>query len=555
MAKLLRFRPLAFAHSSKQFLLSSPSLSSSSSGQKPKPGQAIITNQALHLLSRCKTSTRLFQIHAHLITSGLFQDTSFSGRVLKLSSSLTGDLCYTLSIFNSIDIPDAFCVNAVIKSYSCSNHHRKAVIFYVEMLRNGNFYPNCFTFPPLISACSKLGILSLGLMCHGQAMKFGVDRVLPIQNSLVHFYACCGLMDVAYRVFDEMQMRDLVTWNTIIYGFTKAGEMGLAHKMFDAMPVRNVVSWNVMITGYVDFRNPGNALKLFREMMARRVVSSDTTVVKVIVACGRSNRLKEGKSVHGHLFKTFIGSNLIIDTAMVDMYSKCGRVDIARVIFNKMPTKNVVSWNAMVLGHCIHGDPVDGIGLYSEMVDKLIIKENQVKPDEITFIGVLCACARLGMLTEGKIYFSQMNDLFQVKPNFAHYWCMANLMARVGLMHEAIHVLTNIPIYYGDDDVSPEYSLWAGLFGSCRFLGDVTLGEQIAKEMIERDPRNFSHYNLLVNVYALAGRWDEVARVKDVMKERGIMKMPSCNLKDLKEIVCSFKTGDVKDLHMATLNE
>ncbi|GFP90069.1 pentatricopeptide repeat-containing protein at3g51320 [Phtheirospermum japonicum] len=413
------------------------------------------------------------------------------------------------------------------------------------MLRDGNFYPNSFTFPPLISACSKLGRLSLGQMCHGHAAKFGVDRVLPVQNSLVHFYACCGLMDVACRVFDEMPMRDLVTWNTIIDGFAKAGEMGLAHKMFDKLPVRNVVSWNVMITGYLDFRNPGNALKLFREMMARRFVSSDTTMVNVIVACGRSNRLKEGKSVHGHLVKTFLGSSLIIDTTMIDMYSKCGRVDIARVIFDKMPTKNVVSWNAMVLGHCIHGDPVDGIGLYSEMVDKIISNGNRAEPDEITFIGVLCACARLGMLTEGKNYFSQMIDFFEVKPNFAHYWCMANLMARVGLMHEAIYVLTNIPID-DDDDVSTEYSLWAGLFGSCRFLGDVTLGERIAKEMIEWDPRNFSHYNLLVNIYALAGRWDEVARVKSVMRERGIMKMPCCNLKDLNEIVCSVKVGDVK---------
>ncbi|KAL3652077.1 hypothetical protein CASFOL_001758 [Castilleja foliolosa] len=550
MAKLLSFRALSFAHPSKQFSLSSPSLSSSSSGQKSKQTSAIIRNQALHLLNRCNTSIHFFQIQAHLITSGLFKDTSFSGRVLKLSSSLICYSCYTFSIFNNIDFPDAFCVNAVIKRAIPA-----AIIMEKQsvLLRDGNFHPNGFTFPPLISACSKLGRLSLGQMCHGHATKFGVDCVLPVQNSLVHFYACCGLMDVALRVFDKMPIRDLVTWNTIVDGFAKAGDMGLAHQVFDSMPVRNVVSWNVMITGYLDFRNPGNALKLFRKMMISRFVSSDTTVVNVIVACGRSNRLKEGKSVHGHVLKTFLSSSLIIDTAMVDMYSKCGRVDIALVIFDKMPTKNLVSWNTMVLGHCIHGDPIVGIDLYSEMVGKTktIVNGNCAEPDEITFIGVLCACARLGMLTEGKHYFSQMIDLFEVKPNFAHYWCMANLMARVGLMHEAIHVLTNIPIDDDGDDVSPEYSLWAGLFGSCRFLGDVTLGEWIAKEMIERDPQRFSHYNLLVNIYALAGRWDEVARVKGVMRERGIMKMPSCNMKDLNEIVCSVKEGDVKDLHMA----
>ncbi|KAK6137784.1 hypothetical protein DH2020_028472 [Rehmannia glutinosa] len=568
MAKFLRFRSLPFAQPSKPFLLSSLSLSSYSSSdlnnchytKQSQSWSANIRDKALYFLNCCKSSIHLFQIQAHLITSGFFQDPSFSGRLLKLSSSVIGDLCYTVLIFKSIDFPDAFCVNTVIKSYSCRNYHGKAVVFYVEMLRDGNFCPNGFTFPPLISACSKLGVLSLGQICHGHALKFGVDNVLPVQNSLVHFYACCGLMDVACIVFDEMLMKDLVSWNTIIDGFTKVGEMGLAHKLFDEMPGKNVASWNVMITGYLNFRSPGNVLKLFREMIVQGFESNDTTVVQVIAACGRSNRLKEGKSVHGHLIKASRSLSLILDTAMVDMYSKCGTVDIARVIFDRMPSKNVVSWNAMILGHSIHGNPVDGIGLYSEMADKIrqkdnsalqfhqyvnLDEENRILPDEVTFIGVLCACARLGMLTEGKNYFSEMIDVFHLKPNFAHYWFMANLMANVGLMQEAMYILTNIPT---DEDVSPEYSLWAGLFGSCRFQGDVTLGEQIAKDMIEQDPQNFSHYNLLVNVYALAGKWAEVARTKEIMKERGIRKVPCCNLKDLKEIVCN-----VKDLHMALM--
>ncbi|KAL6504013.1 hypothetical protein OROGR_025936 [Orobanche gracilis] len=557
MAKLLRFRALPFGPPSNPFLVSSVSLSSSSSGEKTcyhakqsQSSSAIIRNKALCFLNCCKTSIHLFQIQAHLITSGLFQDTSFSGRLLKLSSRVIGDACYTFLICKSIDFPDAFCVNTVIKSYSCSNYHGRAVILYVEMLRDGNFYPNSFTFPPLISACSKLGCLNLGQMCQGHALKFGVDNVLPVQNSLVQFYACCRLMEVACKVFDEMLMKDVVTWNTIVGGFAKAGEMELAHKMFDAMPEKNVVSWNVMMTGYMDFRNPGNVLKLFREMIAQGLESNGSTMVQVVAACRRSNRLKEGKSVHGHLIKAFPCSNLIIAAAMVDMYSKCGRVDIARAIFDRMPIKNVVSWNAMILGYCIHGNPLDGIGLYSDMVDNMI-KQNEglnsnvdkvhwVQPDEITFIGILCACARLGMLAEGKKYFSDMIDVYKMKPNFAHYWCMANLMAKVGLVHEAMNILTNVS---SDDDLSPEYSLWAGLFGSCRFLGDVMLGEKIAKDMIKQDPQNFSHYNLLVNIYALAGKWGEVASIKDAMKERGIKRVPCCNLKDLTEIVCNVKVG------------
>ncbi|KAL0340836.1 UNVERIFIED_CONTAM: Pentatricopeptide repeat-containing protein [Sesamum radiatum] len=571
MAKLLHFRTLLLSQSSKICSISSRSSSSSDmkacNYTKPNSLSANIRDKVLYLLNCCRSSNNLFQIQAHLITSGLFQDPSFSGRLLKLSLKLVDDLGYTFLIFKCINFPDAFCVNTVVKSYSCSGYHREAVDFYVDMLRGGNFSPNSFTFPPLISACTKLGCSSLGQMCHGQALRFGVDNVLPVQNSLIHFYACCGLMDVAWKVFEGMLTKDSVSWNTIIDGFSKIGEMGLAHKLFDTMPTKNVVSWNVMMTGYLNFRKPGNALKLFREMVVQGFESNDTTAVNVIAACGRSSRLKEGRSVHGFLVKAFNSLSLIIDTALIDMYSKCGRVDLAQAIFNRMPSKNLVSWNAMILGHCVNANPLDGLNLYSEMVDKIRCKdESAVKfdknvkldevsfilPDEVTFIGILCACARKLMLTEGRDYLSQMIDVFHVKPNFAHYWCMANLMANVGLMQEAVDILRNIPI---DEDVSPESSLWAGLFGSCRFQGDVSLAEQIAKGLIAQDPQNFSHHNLLVNIYAAAGRWEEVARTKELMKGRGIKRVPCCSLKDLKEIVRIAKVGDTreKDLQMALM--
>nr|AYM00941.1 pentatricopeptide repeat protein [Salvia miltiorrhiza] len=544
MAKLLRFRNLLLSHPSKPFSYASFSPYSEINASHCTNGNhnlsAAITSRALYLLQCCKTSFHLFQLQSHLITSGLFRDPSFAGRLLKLSSTLINDFCYTLLIFKRVESPDAFCVNTVIKKYSCSSYHAEAVVFYVEMLRGGVFYPNSFTFPPLISACAKLGCLSSGRMCHGHAVKLGVDSVLPVQNSLLHFYACCGVMDVAHKVFVEMLVRDLVSWNTMVDGFAKAGEMGLAHKLFDEMPEKNVVSWNVVITGYLNFRGPGNALKLFREMMGQCFESNDTTMVQVITACGRSNRLKEGRSVHGFLIRSFLRLSLIIDTAMIDMYSKCGRVDVAQLIFGRMPRKNSVSWNAMILGHCIHGNPVEGLSLYEEMLrrkDSLGAAEEGkwILPDELTFVGVLCACARLGLLEEGRNHFSEMRDELGIKPNFGHYWCLANLMANVGLMQEAVSILKNIPI---DEGMS---SLWAGLFGSCRFEGDVMLGERIAKDLIEQDPHNFSHYNLLVNVYAAAGKWEHVATTKETMKERGIRKAPCCSLKGLKEIVSSLE--------------
>ena len=169
-----------------------------------------------------------------IITSGLFQKTSLASKVLKHSSDFT-DLDYTVLIFQSIQNPNSFCVKNVIKAYACSNIPKQDLVFYFKMLRNG-FVPNSFTFPPLISSCSKTDCAKSGQKCHGQASKNGVDNVLPVQNSLIHLYACFGLFQIASQVFVEMPVRDLVSWNSIVDGFAKLGYLARAHQLFDEMP-------------------------------------------------------------------------------------------------------------------------------------------------------------------------------------------------------------------------------------------------------------------------------------------------------------------------------
>ncbi|KAK9284820.1 hypothetical protein L1049_023997 [Liquidambar formosana] len=511
------------------------------------------------LLQTCQNMRQLFQIQAHFISCGLFHNPFLASRVLKQSADF-GDFDYTILIFRCIDSPDTFCVNTVIKGYSSSSVPHQAVVFYFQMLRNG-FLPNSFTFPPLFSSCVESGCCKSGQKCHGQAIKNGVDGVLPVQNSLIHMYGCFKLIDISRQMFDGMSDRDVVSWNSIVDGYVKFGDLGIAHKMFDVMPDRNVVSWNIMIGGYLKVGNPGCGLKLFREMMKTGLRGSDTTMVCAITACGRSARLREGRSIHGSLIKTFLKSSLILDTALIDMYSKCRRVDVACKVFDRIPKRNLVCWNAMILGHCIHGNPEDGLNLFAKMLEgeetelckRIRPDEGQgVPPDEITFIGVLCACARAGLLTEGRNYFRQMIDVFSLKPNFAHYWCMANLLARVGMVQEAEEALRNMA--EDTEEISSESSVWAGLLGICRFQGDVTLGERMGYSLIELEPQNLLCYALLLNVYAVAGRWEDVARVKEMLKERVVGRIPGCSLVELKEIVHKFKVGDKRRHGMEEVN-
>ncbi|KAK7309377.1 hypothetical protein RJT34_06049 [Clitoria ternatea] len=500
------------------------------------------------LQSSCNSVRHLLQIQALLITSSLFRNPFLARTVLSRASRFC-HIAYTLLIFQHIDSFDTFCVNTVIQAYCNSHVPHQALLFYFTSLKN-RFFPNSYTFVPLVGSSSKMGCIDSGRECHAQVVKNGVDTVLPVQNSLIHMYACCGDIQLARVIFDSMLTWDLVSWNSIVDGYMTVGELGAAHRLFDEMPEKNLVTWNVMISGYLKARNPGYAMKLFREMGKVGLRGNARTMVSVATACGRSARLKEGRSVHGSIVRMFVRSSLIIDTALVDMYCRCRGVEVARRVFERMIDRNLVSWNVMILGHCIRGSPEDGLGLFEIMVgmgkmehevedDERSVDRVRLLPDEVTFIGVLCACARLELLTEGRSYFKQMNDVFGVKPNFAHFWCMANLLANVGHVDEAEEFLQSMAKF--DGDVSYETLLWASLLGLCGFKRDVYLGERIAKLLVDMDPKNLACYQFLMIIYAVAAQWENVSGVRKLMKERRLEIIPGSSLADLKNIVHNFK--------------
>ncbi|XP_022950690.1 pentatricopeptide repeat-containing protein At3g51320 isoform X1 [Cucurbita moschata] len=522
-------------------------------------------NRCHSLLQSCQSMRELVQIHGHLITSGLFNHHFWANRVL-LQASEFGDIVYTVLIFKLINVPNAFCINRVIKAYSLSSDPLEAVFVYFQWLGDG-FRPDTYTFLSLFCACASIGCGSSGRKCHGQAFKNGVDCVMVLRNSLIHMYGCCGHIELGRKVFDEMLTLDLVSWNSIVTAYARVGDLHTAHDMFDAMPERNVVSWNLMISEYLRGGSPGCAMKLFRNMMKIGIRGNSTTMVNILGACGRSARLNEGRSVHGFMYRTSMKFCVFIDTALVDMYGKCQRVSVARRLFDRMVNRNLVTWNAMVLGHCLHGNPEDGLKLFEEMAAKLRERngeagsgkkfkqdegERKVFLDQITFIGVLCACARAGLLEDANNYFDEMINVFLVRPNFAHYWCLANVYVAAGLIQQAVEILRNMP--EDIEDFSSELVVWTNLLATCRFGGDVSLGEQIANYLIDMEPKNESYYRLLLNIYAVAGRWEDVSRIKVLMKEKRLGTFPGCRLVDLKEIVHRLKLGNLLQEGMKETN-
>ncbi|PKU73030.1 pentatricopeptide repeat-containing protein At3g51320 isoform X1 [Dendrobium catenatum] len=431
--------------------------------------------------------------------------------------------------------PDTFSVNTILKILSFSPSPRRTLPFFFRMLAAG-FSPNFFTFPCVAASAARSSDLTDGEISHSQAFKRGATTAsVYVGNAFITMYAACGLACGARALFDEMPQRDIISWNAMVDGYVKVGDVASARELFELMPERNVVSWNAMINGYLKGRLPQYGLKLFREMMRNGFRPSITTLVSMVTACGRLGAIKDGKSVHGQYIRNFDDHNLVLGTALVDMYSRCGKVEAAKRVFDVISERNLVCWNAMIRGHCIHGSPEDGLALFEELVSGE--HSTRISPDEVTFIAVLCACARAELLDEGKKYFNQMTNIYNLKPTFAHYWCLSNLYGSLGFIHEAVQVLMGMP-------EETESLIWSGLLGLCRFHGDLELGERIAKRLMELEPSNISAYTLLQNIYVAAYRWEDAYKVKNLAKERRVRLKPGHRLVDLNDLVHNFKVGD-----------
>ncbi|XP_072993348.1 pentatricopeptide repeat-containing protein At3g51320-like [Typha latifolia] len=500
---------------------------------------------------RVRSFPAVLQAHAHLLSSGLLLSSPVSSALLLRSSAAYSPLPHTLLLFRHLPFSSSlplFSLNCLLHHLSHLAPHLSLLFFSSLLSSSPSFFPNRFSFPPLLRSSATL--LS-GQQCHAQALCRGLDAALHVRNALLHFYARFGRLGSAQYLFDEMPHRDVVSWNSIVDAYVLSDDLDTAFQMFDRMPRRNVVSWNVMISGYVKKGSPEQALEMVREMVGQgRLKGSATTMVSAVTACARLGRMNSGREVHGFFLRNFAEDNLVFWTALVDMYGKCRRVDVATNVFGGIRYKNLVCWNAMIVGQCVYGDPKEGLWLFQEMVGRCdsyddggqeantqIEPQSRIIPDEVTFVGVLCACARAGLLAAGRRYFDQMTSLYKLKPTFAHYWCMANLYGGLGLLQEAEEVLRSMP-------ADTESLAVGGLLGLCRFRGELELGEQMAKRLIELEPNNGSYYALLCSVYVAAGKWDDAQKVKFMMKEKCERFRPGHRLVHLNEIVHNFKVGD-----------
>ncbi|XP_015580927.1 pentatricopeptide repeat-containing protein At5g66520 [Ricinus communis] len=506
-----------------------------------------LRNIMWRMIQHCKNINQLKQIHALILTSPNLDQKDHYFLISRLlffaALSDSGSLAYAADIFHYIKKPNLPFYNIMIRAYASKSNVDyddarlcQALILYKQMLCN-DISPDCLTFPFLLKECTRNVAIYGGRGIHGHAIKLGLYSDLFVQNSLISFYSACEFVSNSRKLFDEMSNRDVVSWNSMIIGYLRSGDLDQSLNLFRKMKInRNVITWNSIITGFVQGGRPKEALEFFHEMQCLRdddginnkVRPDKITIASVLSACAHLGAIDHGKWVHSYLRRSGLECDMVIGTALVDMYGKCGCLQRAYEVFREMSEKDTLAWTAMISVFALNGFGKEAFDMFNEM------EAGGVKPNLVTFVGLLSACAHSGLVETGRWCFNAMKSVYSIDPQVHHYACMVDILGRAGLFEEAEQLIRNMPM-------EPDVFVWGALLGGCQMHGNVQLGERVAQHLIDLDPLNHAFYVNLCDIYAKTGRYTDVKRIRAAMNEQGIKKeVPGCSMIEVKGIVHEF---------------
>ncbi|XP_049367617.1 pentatricopeptide repeat-containing protein At1g18485-like [Solanum verrucosum] len=374
--------------------------------------------------------------------------------------------------------------NALISGYAQNEDPSKALALSSEMMDSG-LLPDWFTIGSLLFACSHLKLLHCGTLIHGFVLRNGLETDMSTLVSLVSFYMTCGKYELAQRLFDRIEDK-------------------------------NVVSWNVMIAGYLQNALPDKAFCLLRDMVSHRFQPDEISVTSVLGACSKLPAVRLGKEVHCFALKSNLIEDSFVHCSIIDMYAKSGFIEMSKYVFGHIPLKDIASWTAMITGYAVHGLGMEAIELFQEM------QKSGFSPASLTYVSILMACNHAGLIEEGRQYVKEMQTLHGLKPELEHYACVIDMLARAGQFDDALNLMAEMPM-------QPDTQIWCSLLNSCIVHAQSNLGKKCANKLLELEPKRAEIYVLVSNFFARYGDWDSVRQVRDKMKELGLQKEIGCS--------------------------
>jgi pentatricopeptide repeat protein len=474
---------------------------------------------------------------------------------------------------------------------------------FKKMVSVDNLHPNEYVLAIALSSCSISGRVEEGKQCHGYVLKSGLVFHQYVKNALVHMYSRCsdvegamqvlntlpgydvfsynsvmdGLMELGYlrealEVFGRM-VGECIAWDNVTYRtlfglsarlqdlkfgmhvhsqmlksdlecdvfvgsaiidmYGKCGNVLNARKVFDGLQNRNVVSWTALMAAYFQNGYFEEALHLLSKMELEDIMPNEYTFAVLLNSSAGLSALRLGDLLHACAEKSGFKDHTIVGNALVIMYSKTGNIKAANKVFTDMIYRDTVTWNAMISGYSHHGLGKEALIVFQDMLAA------GVSPNYVTFVGVLAACAHMGLVREGLYYLNQLMKQMGIEPGLEHYTCIVGLLSRAGLLDEAKNFMRSAPVKW-------DVIAWRTLLNACHVHQNYGLGKQVAESVMLMDPHDVGTYVLLSNMYAKERRWDGVVKIRKLMRERNIKKEPGVSWLEIRNITHVFVSEDNK---------
>jgi pentatricopeptide repeat protein len=425
------------------------------------------------------------EVHALCAKLGL--DTApYVANTLTMMYARCGHVDSSLAAVSRMGSHDVASLTTLIASYVQTGRSEEAIEAFVRMLRDeasNSASPNEYTLSAVIAASANIPSVRLGEQLHAQAAQRGFAQACSVANSLVKLYARDGLLSAADAVFMESIIKDVVSWSTIISGYAQEG---LAKDAF---------------TLFAEMRHHSSCPR-----------PNEFTLASLLSVCASMAALDAGRQLHTLAVAAGLEHHAMVRSALVDMYGKSGSMSDADVVFSHRAKDDVISWTAMIVGYAEHGLSKEALELFEEMCHV------GIKPDHVTFIGVLTACCHAGEVEHGLRYLNAMNRTYGLEPAKEHYGCIVDLLGRAGRIHEAEELVSRI------DDSERDSVVWTSLLRACAARGEKETGKKAAERVMEAEPWGAGAHVAMANLFASKGQWHEAAQERHMMKQKGVVK-------------------------------
>ncbi|XP_074312983.1 pentatricopeptide repeat-containing protein At4g19191, mitochondrial-like [Silene latifolia] len=439
-------------------------------------------------------------VHGLIVVSGHSGDLGVSTALLTMYSKL-GCLENAILVFEQMLVKDNVVWNLMISAYCRYGHPRKSLDLVGNMISEG-MRMDLFTALATVTSIGELNSPQLGRQVHGYCIRNGLDCEVSVLNSLIDMYCKCNNVEIGRKVFESVSEKTEVSWSTIIKGHVKHGQYS-------------------------------EALSLFVEMKSDGFRLDSPTILTVLPACVNSSALELVKYVHGIGVKLGLCSTPSVNTELLVSYAKCGCIEMARKLFDEdeIISKDIITWNSMISAYSKHGEWQQCFALYEQL------KDSYLRPDNVTFLGLLTACVNSGRVEEGWKVFQEIKETYGYQPSQEHYACMVDLLGRAGYISQATNLINSMAC-------KPDARVWGPLLSACRKHPETEVAELAAEKLISLEPKNAGNYVLLSNVYAANGKWDKVAKLRSFLREKGLKKIPGMSWLEVNGKTHEFRVAD-----------